>query len=259
MGSDDPLADSADLERPARRVTVEPYSIGATTVTNAQFAAFVAATGHRTTAEHEGWSFVFAGLLPDDFGPTRGVAAAPWWRQVAGATWRQPEGPGSGIDGRLDHPVVHVSKADAEAFCAWAGVRLPSEPEWEFAARGGLQDARYPWGDDLTPGGRHMCNIWQGEFPTCDTGADGWAGTAPVRWYPPNGYGVHQAVGNVWEWCAGPFDPRRASAHGGDDDAVVRGGSYLCHASYCARYRVSARSRSTRPSTTGHTGFRVAA
>jgi len=257
FGTDDPIANDEDGERPARPESVEPFQISSTTVTNRMFAAFVSRTGYRTTAEREGWSFVFAGLLPDAFPATRGVAQAPWWRQVFGARWDQPEGPGSSIDDRLDHPVVHVSHADAEAFCRWSGTRLPNEREWEFAARGGLDGARYPWGDDLIVEGRHMCNIWQGDFPILNTLDDGWLGTAPARSFHPNGYGLYNMVGNVWEWCADPVDGIRPKP---DDDApfVIRGGSYLCHDSYCNRYRVSARSRNTRYSCTGNTGFRVA-
>jgi formylglycine-generating enzyme len=257
MGTDDPIAHDADGERPARAETVEPFTIATTTVTNEMFATFVLETGHRTSAERQGWSFVFGGLLPDAFGPTRGVAAAPWWRQVVGARWDRPEGPGSTIDGRLDHPVVHVSHADADAFCRWSGTRLPTEREWEYAASGGLEGVRYPWGDDLLVDGRHMCNIWQGEFPATNTREDGWLGTAPARSFPPNGYGLYNVVGNVWEWCADPFRPGPRD-DGGDVAFVIRGGSYLCHDSYCNRYRVSARSSNTRHSSTGNTGFRVA-
>ncbi len=147
---------------------------------DAEFAEFVAATRHRTDAEAYGASFVFAGLLPDDFPPTHGVARAPWWRQVEGADWRRPEGPGSDLDGRADHPVVHVSWNDASAYCAWAGGRLPTEPEWEYAARGGLTGKPFPWGDELEPGGEHRMNVWQGEFPSANSRADGYYGTCPV-------------------------------------------------------------------------------
>ncbi len=158
-------------------------------------------TGWRTEAESYGWSFVFGGLLPDDFPPTRGVQAAPWWRQVEGADWRRPEGPGSDTAGRSDHPVVHVSWNDAQAFCAWSGTRLPTEAEWEVAARGGLEGQAFPWGDQLEPGGVHRMNTFQGEFPGGNTGDDGYLGTAPVDAFEPNGYGLYNMTGNVWEWC----------------------------------------------------------
>ncbi|HVI37219.1 MAG TPA: SUMF1/EgtB/PvdO family nonheme iron enzyme, partial [Gaiellales bacterium] len=189
------------------------------------------------------------GLLPDDFPPTRANATAPWWRQVPGASWRAPAGSGSAA--QADHPVVHVSWHDAQAYCAWAGGRLPSEREWEFAARGGLEQARFPWGDELTPGGEHRCNVWQGDFPAHNTLEDGYYGTAPADAFPPNGFGLHNTSGNVWEWCAGAFlQP---------DLRAMRGGSHLCHASYCNRYRVSARTGATPDSSSGNTGFRLVA
>lgn len=172
------------------------------------------------------------------------MAAAPWWRQVHGADWRHPEGPGSDISQRLDHPVVHVSQNDARAYCAHAGLRLPTEPEWELAARGGLVQKRFPWGDELTPDGEHRCNIWQGTFPTHNTLEDGYFGTAPVDAFPPNGFGLHNVSGNVWEWCAGV--------------GVQRGGSYLCHKSYCNRYRLGARTAGAPDSSSGNVGFRCA-
>lgn len=255
----------ADGEGPVHDVTLDGFTIGATTVTNEQFLAFTDATGYRTIAEREGWSFVFGGLLPDDFPPTRGVASAPWWRQVMGSDFRHPEGPHSSIEDRLDHPVVHVSWDDASAYCAWSGTRLPTEAEWEMAARGGLDQKRFPWGDELEPGGEHLMNVFQGTFPAHDTGADGWVGTAPVRSYPPNALGLYETTGNVWEWCADRFSPRtytveaRTNPTGPPtgDRRVMRGGSYLCHASYCNRYRVGARSSNPPDSTAGNIGFRV--
>lgn len=169
-----------------------------------------------------------------------------------GAWWRCPEGPGSDLDGRWDHPVVQVSWHDAAAYCKWAGKRLPSEVEWEYAARGGLDQARYPWGDELTPGGEHRCNIWQGQFPVRNTAEDGHVGTAPVEAFAPNGFGLHNVSGNVWEWCADRFT-------GASENRAMRGGSYLCHDSYCNRYRVAARTSNTPDSASGNLGFRCAA
>ncbi|MEU2390295.1 formylglycine-generating enzyme family protein [Streptomyces sp. NPDC007369] len=254
MGTDDPEGFPADAEGPVREVTVEPFRIAATTVTNAQFATFVKATGHITEAERFGSSFTFGAFLADEVAAVSPpVAAVPWWRAVEGASWRHPEGPGSHVTERQNHPVVHVSWHDAQAYCAWSGTRLPSEAEWEFAARGGLEQCRYPWGDELTPDGRHMCNIWQGDFPVLNTAADGYAGTAPVKSFRPNGFGLYNSVGNVWEWCADWFTP------GEETSRAMRGGSYLCHDSYCNRYRVAARSSNTPDSSTGNIGFRVAA
>ncbi len=195
-----------DGEGPVHDVELASFRIDRYAVTNRDFAAFVGATGWRTDAERFGWSFVFGGLLPDEFPPTRGVEGAPWWRQVMGADWRHPEGPQSDITGRHDHPVVHVSWDDAQAYCAWSGTRLPTEAEWEVAARGGLAGQPFPWGDELEPGGVHRMNVFQGEFPGGDTGADGFVGTAPVDAFEPNGYGLHNMTGNVWEWCADWLD-----------------------------------------------------
>ena len=266
MGSDANEGEPGDGEGPARQVRLEPFRIARTAVTNRQFAAFVQATGHVSYAEEVGASFVFAGLLPDDFPPTRGLVDAPWWREVPQACWLRPEGPGSSWRGREDHPVVHVSWHDALAFCNWAGLRLPTEAQWEYAARGGLVGRRYPWGDELTPGGEHRCNVWQGRFPSRNECHDGHAGTAPADAFPPNGFGLHNACGNTWEWCADwfsathPAAPRHdpvGPAHG--TRRVIRGGSYLCHESYCFRFRVAARSANLPEATAGHMGFRCAA
>jgi sulfatase modifying factor 1 len=250
MGTDDPEGFPDDREGPVREVELSAFGIEPVAVSNQRFAEFVDASGHITDAERYGWSFVFGGLLPDDFPDTRGVADAPWWRQVHGASWRHPEGPQSSIDDRMDHPVVQVSWRDADSFCRWAGLRLPSEAEWEYAARGGLAQQRFPWGDELEPGGEHAMNIWQGRFPSENTVDDGYYGTCPVDEFAPNGYGLHNVSGNVWEWCADWFHE--------DGRRVIRGGSYLCHASYCNRYRVAARSSNTPDTSLGHMGFRCA-
>ena len=266
MGTEEREGFPADGEGPVRRIRLDAFEIDPVCVTNTRFARFVAETGHITDAERFGWSFVVAALLPDDFPDTRGVQSAPWWRQVMGASWQRPEGPQSNLAGRAEHPVVHVSWNDATAYCAWAGCRLPTEAEWEYAARGGLEQKRLPWGDELTPDGAWRSNIWQGDFPTRNTAEDGYVGTAPVDAFPPNGFGLHNVSGNVWEWCGDWF---HATFHrGGPSDnptgppageaKVIRGGSYLCHDSYCNRYRVAARSSNTADSSTGNMGFRCA-
>ena len=265
MGTDEP-GYPADGEGPAHPVELSAFSLAVHPVTNDAFARFVADTGHVTDAERFGASFVFGGLLPDDFGETRGVAAAPWWREVIGADWSHPEGPGSDVVDRADHPVVHVSWFDAQAFCGWAGGRLPTEAEWEHAARGGRGGSPFPWGDEREPGGIHRMNVFQGVFPQTNTAADGWAGTSPVGTYPPNGFGLCDVTGNVWEWCQDWFDPSwytrspTTDPQGPDDGEVrvMRGGSYLCHESYCRRYRVEARSANAPDSSTGNIGFRIA-
>lgn len=256
MGGAGPMVLPEDGEGPVRRVTVAPFAIAPLAVTNADFLAFALDTGHLTRAERAGCSLVFAGHLPPRIAETAPAAGPPWWREVAGACWLRPEGPGSGIAHRLSDPVVHVAWSDAMAYCRWSGTRLPIEEEWEFAARGGLEGCLYPWGDQLEPGGAHRCNIWQGGFPHHDEGRDGFAGRAPARHYAPNGYGLYQMTGNVWEWCLRPAADRPAP-----DPALrpLRGGSHLCHASYCTRYRVSSRQLADAGTGTSHIGFRVAA
>ncbi len=247
MGDDSAWSYPADGEGPARAVTVAPFEIDIHAVTNERFTSFVAATGYRTDAERYGWSFVFAGLLPEDFPDTQGVADAPWWRQVWRADWCHPEGPGSDVATRGDHPVVHVSARDARAFATWSGKRLPDEMEWEYAARAGSRST-FPWGEELEPDGRHMANVWQGQFPVENTRADGWFATCPVSEFPPNRFGLYNMIGNVWEWTA--------QIETSGDVNILKGGSYLCHASYCRRYRPAARSRAASDSSLGNTGFR---
>ena len=273
MGNEDDRAIPGDGEGPVRQVQVSGFLVDPRCVTNAQFAVFVRDTDHVTDAERFDWSFVFKALVAPT-ATTHVIDAtipdAPWWRGVAGATWQAPEGPGSSIEGRWRHPVVHVSWRDAQAYARWVGKRLLTEAEWEKAARGGLVGARYPWGDELTPAGRHHANIWQGQFPTHNTGEDGYLATAPVDAFPANGFGLYNMSGNVWEWCFdawstdwhAPFgEATRRDPFGPlvGDERVIRGGSYLCHASYCERYRVAARTHNTPDTTTGHMSFRLAA
>src|SRR5699024_6868897 len=216
-------------------------------------------TGYVTEAEEYGWSFVFGGLLSSEVRrASQKPPGTPWWRAVEGAFWDHPEGPGSDAGERPDHPVVHVSLRDAEAFADWCGMRLPREAEWEKAARGGLDQARYAWGDELTPDGEHRCNIWQGAFPLRNTREDGFLGTAPVRSFPPNGLGLYEVAGNVWEWCSDAWTTGAAASMTGDV-RVMRGGSYLCHDSYCNRYRVAARPSTAAEDASGNKGFRLAA
>ena len=266
MGTDYESGFPADGEGPVRPVTLSPFAIDTTPVTNAQFSRFAKDTGYLTDAERFEWSFVFWSHIPKSrykqlVADT--VEAAPWWCQVYGAKWSTPEGPGSGVASRQDHPVVHVSHNDAVAYAAWAGKQLPTEAEWEYAARGGLEQKLYAWGDDLLPDGEHRCNIWQGEFPKQDTAEDGFAGTCPVHAFPANGFGLYSVMGNTWDWIAdwfGVHHPRTATINPRGPKygtgRVMKGGSFLCHASYCNRYRVAARTQNTPDSSCGNTSFR---
>lgn len=268
MGTESDVGFPQDGEGPIRTVSLDPFYIDPEAVTNLDFARFVKDTGYETDAEQYGWSFVFEGLLPEENEQyvVGRVQAAPWWVAVRGASWARPEGPGTTVKDRGSHPVVHVSWHDAQAYCEWADKRLPTEAEWEYAARGGLKGKRYPWGDELMPDGEHRCNIWQGTFPENNTQADGYFGTAPVDSFEKNGYGLYNVAGNVWEWCYDWFSPThdtdgtqtnpRGPSEG--DERVIRGGSYLCHRSYCNRYRVAARTSDEPDSSTAHMGFRCA-
>ena len=268
MGDSSGDRNPADGEVPLHDVTLAAFSIDATAVSNDDFAAFVEDTGYRTEAEVFGYSAVFhlAVTAPEE--DIVGVPPqTPWWRGVRNASWRAPGGRGSTLDGLGDHPVVHVSWNDAQDYCSWAGRRLPTEAEWEYASRGGLVGARYPWGDDEVDAGGWRANIFQGTFPTWNSGEDGFLTTAPVRSYKPNGFGLWQTVGNVWEWCADWFSPTAYSPQAVNDPRgpdrgatrVLRGGSYLCHISYCNRYRNAARSQNTPDSSMGNAGFRTVA
>ncbi|WP_147918238.1 formylglycine-generating enzyme family protein [Ruania zhangjianzhongii] len=269
MGDADGVGYPADGETPVHPVRLEEFSIDATSVTNADFARFVAATGYRTEAESFGFSAVFhlALAAPKEavMGPATGT---PWWYGVQGADWAHPGGPDSSIEGVEDHPVVHVSWNDAAAYCAWAGRALPTEAQWEAASRGGIDGVRYPWGGEFPgKGGKWRANIWQGDFPRSNTTEDGFLTTAPVRTFSPNAYGLWQTVGNVWEWCADWFNARYYARSPEHEPAgakigtarVMRGGSYLCHDSYCNRYRNAARSSNTPDSSMGNAGFRTVA
>jgi len=263
MGTETKEGFPADGEGPIREVMVDAFYMDTYPVTNRQFAEFTRQTDYKTEAERFDWSFVFHKHIPPELveDTVRGVT---WWCKVRGACWRRPEGPCSTVDSRAEYPVTHVSWNDATEYCRWAGKRLPTEAEWEYAARGGLEQKTYPWGDELTPGGRHLCNIWQGEFPNVDTAEDGYCAPAPVNTYPPNGYGFYTITGNAWEWCSDWFHPAyhvtatRKNPVGPLEGAakVMKGVSYLCHKSYCNRYRVAARTSNTPDSSTTNISFR---
>lgn len=242
MGSDSHYPEEA----PMRTVRVASFEIDRYELSNREFAHFVEATGYRTQAER--------GIGTDGPGGARfrepTAVGEQWWIWQPGANWRQPEGPGSSIEGKADLPVVQLTLEDAQAYAEWAGKRLPTEEEWEYAARGGLEGATYPWGNEREPGGRYAANYHQGAFPFADTGADGFAGRAPVGCFPPNGYGLYDMTGNVWELTA-------ARAETGTH-TVIKGGSFLCSASYCSRYRPAARQAQEITMSTNHVGVRFA-
>ncbi len=276
-------------ERPARVVSVDGFWIEDRPVTNQAFARFVEATGWVTSAEIAPSAEDYPGALPEMltpaslvFTPTTGPVYLhnpdAWWRYTPGADWRHPLGPGSTLEDLDDHPVVHVAWADVMAYADWAGLDLPTEAEWEMAARGGLDGAEFAWGEQLTPGGRHMANVWQGRFPWENHAFDGWARTSPVATYPPNAFGLYDMIGNVWEWtkdwwsagapahgCCGPNNPMGGDEAGSVDDRdpsiriprkVLKGGSHLCAPSYCQRYRPAARHAHPIDTSTSHVGFR---
>jgi sulfatase modifying factor 1 len=278
-------------EAPAHLATVHGLWMDKFTVTNEQFAAFVEETGYVTFAERPPRAEDYPGAKPEMLRPASVVFQKPahrvnlrnhynWWTFVAGANWRHPEGPDSSLQNRAQHPVVHIAYEDAEAYAKWAGKELPTEAEWEFAARGGFDSATYAWGEDFTPGGRYMANTWQGEFPWQNLRSDGYEGTAPVGQFPPNRYGLFDMIGNVWEWttdwygahhpatksCCGGAIPKGASRDQSYDPQtpdvriprkVIKGGSFLCAANYCRRYRPAARMAQPIDTSTCHVGLRM--
>jgi formylglycine-generating enzyme len=297
MGNPTSATDGKPDEAPVHTVTLDGFWMDETEVTNAQYAAFVEATGHVTTAEkpptldsvRDSPRFAEAKILPEfnhpgsicyqeppaELDPTKD--AYNWWQYKVGANWRHPEGPESTIDTRLEHPVVHLSWSDCVAYANWAGKELPTEAQWEYAARAGREGDDFPWGKDRNPDGKWLCNIWQGDFPYTNTGGDGFRTTAPVKTFPPNAFGLYDLSGNVWEWCADWYRPdtyelaaRRGQAvrnpEGPGDSfdpnepdlpkKVQRGGSFMCSETYCTGYRVSARMKGDLDSGAFHTGFR---
>jgi formylglycine-generating enzyme len=288
MGSDNHYPEEA----PVHRVTVDGFWIDRTPITNRQFREFVRATGYVTMAERRPNPEDYPGALPHMlkagslvFNPPREPVSlndwSRWWKFRFGTTWRHPAGPGSSIAGLDEHPVVHVAHADAEAYARWAGKELPTEAEWEYAAWGGLDGAEFAWGNELTPGGRHMANIWQGAFPAQNLASDGYERTSPVTAFPPNGYGLHDMIGNVWEWTSDWYTPKHTNdapkaccipenPRGGHENEsydprqpqiriprkVLKGGSHLCAPNYCRRYRPSARHAQPIDTSSSHIGFR---
>jgi len=253
-----------DEETPCRAKAINRFKMMETTVTNGMFKRFVDDTGFISDAEKLGWSFVFHDQLPADHEATQAVAATQWWRKVDKASWHQPGGPNSDYHPQADHPVVQVSWNDANAFAKWAGGRLPTETEWEHAARGGHDDVMFPWGNKEPDDNAYQpCNIWQGEFPRVNNCTDGFAATAPAKSFEANGYGLYNMCGNVWEWTSGRFkiegrskESRQHAKHY-KGCKLLKGGSYLCHKSYCFRYRIAARTGTTPDSSTTHQGFRL--
>jgi formylglycine-generating enzyme required for sulfatase activity len=274
--------------RPIHRVRVDGFWMDRVEVTNREFARFVAATGYLTVAERTPTAAEFPGAPAENLVAGSTVFTPPpqpvpldthyrWWNYVKGANWRHPTGPSSTIDGRDDYPVVHVAYADAARYADWAGKRLPTEAEWEFAARGGLSGALYSWGNDLNPAGKWLANTWQGQFPVRDTGDDGFAGIAPVAQFPPNGYGLFDMAGNVWEWCSDWYRPDTYLASRDQGEILVnpqgpssgfdpaepdqpkrvhRGGSFLCTEQYCTRYMIGTRGKGEVSTGSNHLGFR---
>ncbi|XP_075970716.1 formylglycine-generating enzyme [Anticarsia gemmatalis] len=254
FGTDD-IAIEKDMEGPKRIIKLNSFYLDKYEVSNGDFESFVRSTGYKTEAESYGDSFVFTLFLNNTFKEQLKdfrVVQAVWWYKVLGADWRHPHGPDSDIKDLMDHPVIHVSWTDAKAFCKWRGARLPSEAEWEAACRGGHRDTKYPWGDKLFPGRKHMANIWQGTFPAHNSAKDGYIGTNPVDMFPHNDFGLYNMAGNVWEWTEDSWTKDNPK------EKVKKGGSYLCHLSYCYRYRCSARSHNTEDSSAGNLGFRCA-
>ena len=284
-GGREPMSDA----RPIHRVHVDGFWMDRTVVTNGEFARFVHATGYVTAAEQKPRAEDLPGVPAEALAagavvftlPPPGTSAEDWhqwWRYVPGADWRHPAGPGSNLQGQENHPVVDIAYADAQAYAKWAGKRLPTEAEWEFAARGGLAGQLYPWGNELRPGGKWMANIWQGHFPDVNSGADGFIGLAPVASFPPNAYGLYDVAGNVWQWCSDWYRPdyyARLAASGesvannpsGPADSfdpdepgvakrVQRGGSFLCTDQYCTRYMLGTRGKGDPLTSSNHVGFR---
>ncbi|GAA6208689.1 formylglycine-generating enzyme family protein [Cognatishimia sp. WU-CL00825] len=251
VGTDLPVI-RVDEEGPRKPVYLKPFRIDPFTVTNRWFSEFINDTDYQTDAERYGWSLVFFDFADPNI-QYRRVAATPWWCQVHGANWKHPDGPKSNINARLDHPVTHVSWNDALAFAKWAKGVLPSEAEWETAARAGNPNAIYPWGDQEPTDDVPLCNIWQGTFPENNTGQDGFLGTAPVDSFPANGFGLHNMSGNVWEWCLGGEGEHPSE----DAPRLLKGGSFMCHKSYCYRYRIAARTFAGASTSSSHVGFRL--
>ena len=266
MGTNSNIGFPNDGEGPEKKINLNRFRIDIYAVTNSDFERFTTDTNYKTEAEKYGWSFVFSKSLSrvNLSKIEYQVSPIPWWCAVKNAYWRRPEGPGSNIKNRGDHPVVHISWNDAMNYCTWANKRLPTEAEWEYAARGGLENSIYPWGDELTPKNEHQCNVWQGIFPEANSLEDGYFSTAPVDSYNSNGYGLYNVIGNVWEWTSDWFSasyPKIRSANNPlgppeGESKVIKGGSFLCHESYCNRYRIAARSSNTTNSSTSNLGFR---